>query len=78
MSIAPQSNLVVSMSYFPQQGRFGPGNLDLKSSTGLAEFAVKRPSANIASIIPVGLMEAGAGLRRPVDILPEIDIPVDF
>ena len=45
---------------------------------GLAEFAVKRPSANIASIVPVGLMEVGAGRRRPVDILPEIDIPVDF
>ena len=44
----------------------------------LAELAVERPSANIASIIPVGLMGVGAGLRRPVDILPEIDIPVDF
>jgi hypothetical protein len=33
---------------------------------------------NIASIAPVGLMEVGAGLRRPVDIFPEIDIPVDF
>lgn len=44
----------------------------------LAEFAVKRPSATIASIVLVGLMEVGAGLRRPVDILPEIDIPVDF
>jgi hypothetical protein len=45
---------------------------------GSAELAVKRPPANIASIIPVGLMEVGAGVRRPVDILPEIDIPVDF
>jgi hypothetical protein len=33
---------------------------------------------NIASIAPVGLMEVGAGLRRPVDIFPEIDIPVGF
>lgn len=45
---------------------------------GLAEFALERPSANVASMIPVGLMEVGAGLRRPIDILPEIDIPVDF
>ena len=45
---------------------------------GTAELAVKRRSANIASIVPVGLMEVGAGLRRPVDILPEIDIPIDF
>jgi hypothetical protein len=45
---------------------------------GLAGFALKRRAANIASIIPVGLMEVGAGPRRSVDILPEIDIPVDF
>lgn len=45
---------------------------------GLAGFALKRPSANVASMIPVGLMEVGAGPRRPVDILPEIDVPVDF
>jgi len=45
---------------------------------GLADFALKQPSASIASMIPVGLMEVGADLRRPVDILPEIDIPVDF
>jgi hypothetical protein len=32
----------------------------------------------IASIVPAGLMEVGAGLRRPVDIFPEIDIPVGF
>lgn len=59
------------MSFFLQRGHSGLGKLDLMSSMGLAEFA-------IASIIPVGLMEVGAGLRRPVDILPEIDIPVDF
>ena len=45
---------------------------------GLVEFARRRPSATVASMIPVGLMEVGAGLRRPVDVLPEIDIPVDF
>ena len=32
----------------------------------------------IVSIVPVGLMEVGAGLRGPVDIFPEIDIPVGF
>jgi hypothetical protein len=45
---------------------------------GLAGFALKRPSANVASMIPVDLMEVGARPRRPVGILPEIDIPVDF
>lgn len=45
---------------------------------GLADFALKRPSATVVSIIPVGLMEVGAGLRRPVDVRPEIDIPVGF
>jgi len=33
---------------------------------------------NIASIVPAGLMKVGAGQRRPVDIFPEIDIPVGF
>jgi len=66
------------MSYFPQRGHVGPGNLDMSSSMGLAEFAVQRPSANVASIIPVGLMEVGAGLRTPAGLLPEIDFPVDF
>ncbi len=41
-------------------------------------LALKRPYASVASMIPAGLMEVGAGLRRPIDILPEIDIPVDF
>jgi hypothetical protein len=64
------------MSYSCQRGRFGFWNL--RSPVGLADFALKQPSASIASMIPVGLMEVGAELRRPVDILPEIDIPVDF
>jgi hypothetical protein len=33
---------------------------------------------NIALIVPVGLTEVGAGLRRPVDIFPEIDFPAGF
>lgn len=43
---------------------------------GLAGFALKRPYTIIASIIVVCLMGIGAGLRMPVDIFPEIDIPV--
>lgn len=76
MSIAPQRDVVAPMSYSLQQGRFGIRNL--MSPMGLADFALKRPSATVVSIIPVGLTEVGAGLRRPVDVLPEIDIPVDF
>ncbi len=54
-------------------GFAGLGFADL----GLVEFAPERP-ANIVSIIPVGPMEVGAGLPKSVDVLPEIDIPVDF
>ncbi|MDR3464368.1 MAG: efflux RND transporter permease subunit [Xanthobacteraceae bacterium] len=43
---------------------------------GLAGFALKRPYTIIASIIVICLMGIGAGLRTPVDIFPEIDIPV--
>ena len=78
VSVAPQCNLVAPMSCFSRRDPIGLRNLTLRSSMGSAELAVKRPPANIASIIPVGLMEVGAGVRRPVDILPEIDIPVDF
>jgi hypothetical protein len=35
-------------------------------------------SSNLMSMITVGLREVGARQRKPVDILPEIDIPVDF
>ena len=76
MSIAPQRNVLAPMSNSHQQGRFALWNL--RSSMGLAEFARKRRAANLSSIIPVGLMEVGAGPRRSVDIPPEIDIPVDF
>jgi len=41
-----------------------------------ADFALKRPYTIIASLILVCLMGIGAGLRMPVDIFPEIDIPV--
>lgn len=42
-----------------------------------AEFVLRR-APNFVSIVPVGLMEVGAGLRGTVDILPEIDFQVDF
>ena len=41
-----------------------------------ADFALRRPYTIIASLILVCLMGIGAGLRMPVDIFPEIDIPV--
>src|SRR6202789_1031720 len=41
-----------------------------------ADFALRRPYTIIASLILVCLMGLGAGLRMPVDIFPEIDIPV--
>jgi multidrug efflux pump subunit AcrB len=41
-----------------------------------ADFALRRSYTIIASLILVCLMGLGAGLRMPVDIFPEIDIPV--
>src|ERR1700676_485526 len=41
-----------------------------------ADFSLRRPYTIIASLILVCLMGIGAGLRMPVDIFPEIDIPV--
>src|SRR6202050_3008743 len=42
----------------------------------LAQFALKRPYTIIASLMLICIMGIGAGLRMPVDIFPEIDIPV--
>jgi multidrug efflux pump subunit AcrB len=42
----------------------------------LAAFALKRPYTIVASLILICLMGVGAALRMPVDIFPEIDIPV--
>src|SRR6201992_1541258 len=42
----------------------------------LAAFALKRPYTIVATLILVCLMGIGAALRMPVDIFPEIDIPV--
>src|SRR3984885_1537348 len=42
----------------------------------LAEFALKRPYTIMASLMLICIMGIGAGLRMPVDIFPEIDIPV--
>src|ERR1700747_3575594 len=41
-----------------------------------AAFALKRPYTIVASLILVCLLGVGAALRMPVDIFPEIDIPV--
>src|SRR5271156_885427 len=42
----------------------------------LAQFALKRPYTIIASLMLVCIMGIGAALRMPIDIFPEIDIPV--
>jgi multidrug efflux pump subunit AcrB len=41
-----------------------------------ADFSLRRPYTIVATLILVCLMGIGAGLRMPVDIFPEIDIPV--
>src|SRR5579862_8830082 len=42
----------------------------------VVEIALKRPYTVVAVLILVSLMGIGAALRMPVDIFPEIDIPV--
>ncbi|WP_454632860.1 efflux RND transporter permease subunit [Bradyrhizobium cenepequi] len=42
----------------------------------LAAFALRRPYTIVASLILVCLMGLGAAWRMPIDIFPEIDIPV--
>jgi multidrug efflux pump subunit AcrB len=42
----------------------------------VVETALKRPYTVAASLILIALMGIGAALRMPVDIFPEIDIPV--
>jgi multidrug efflux pump subunit AcrB len=42
----------------------------------VVEMALKRPYTVVAVLILVALMGVGAALRMPVDIFPEIDIPV--
>ena len=42
----------------------------------IVEAALKRPYTVVAVLILVALMGIGAGLRMPVDIFPEINIPV--
>ena len=39
-------------------------------------FILKRPYTVVASLILVCIMGIGAALKMPVDIFPEIDIPV--
>jgi multidrug efflux pump subunit AcrB len=42
----------------------------------VVEIALKRPYTVVAMLILITLMGAGAALRMPIDIFPEIDIPV--
>src|SRR5260221_668761 len=42
----------------------------------VVEIALKRPYTVVAMLILVTLMGVGAALRMPIDIFPEIDIPV--
>ena len=42
----------------------------------VVESALKRPYTVVAVLILVTLMGIGAALRMPIDIFPEIDIPV--
>ncbi|MHB8475784.1 MAG: efflux RND transporter permease subunit [Steroidobacteraceae bacterium] len=42
----------------------------------VVEIALKRPYTVVASLILVCLMGIGSALRMPIDIFPEIDIPV--
>jgi multidrug efflux pump subunit AcrB len=42
----------------------------------VVEAALKRPYTVVAMLILISLMGIGAALRMPVDIFPEIDIPV--
>jgi multidrug efflux pump subunit AcrB len=42
----------------------------------VVDLALKRPYTVVASLILISLMGVGAALRMPIDIFPEIDIPV--
>jgi multidrug efflux pump subunit AcrB len=42
----------------------------------LAAFALKRPYTIVASLVLICILGIGAALRMPIDIFPEIDIPV--
>ena len=42
----------------------------------LVEYVLRRPYTVVSMLILVCLLGAGAAMRMPVDIFPEIDIPV--
>src|SRR5215468_11221513 len=42
----------------------------------LAQYVLKRPYTVVAVLILIGLLGLGEALRMPIDIFPEIDIPV--
>src|ERR1700682_2447910 len=52
--------------------------MDANGGPGMSvvEIALKRPYTVVALLILIALMGVGAALRMPVDIFPEIDIPV--
>jgi hypothetical protein len=45
---------------------------------GLMHSVVLRSCVNTVRLVVAGLIVASAALRMPVDIVPEIDVPVDF
>jgi multidrug efflux pump subunit AcrB len=49
---------------------------DSERSMSVVEIALKRPYTVVATLILITLMGIGAALRMPIDIFPEIDIPV--
>src|SRR5215475_11381645 len=46
------------------------------SGVSVVDLALKRPYTVVASLILIAVIGVGAALRMPVDIFPEIDIPV--
>ena len=42
----------------------------------LAQYVLKRPYTVVAVLILIGLLGIGEALRMPVDIFPEMNIPV--
>jgi multidrug efflux pump subunit AcrB len=47
-----------------------------EGGTGLVAYALKRPHTIVALVILIVIIGVGAVLRMPIDIFPEIDIPV--
>jgi hypothetical protein len=67
---------VASMSYHPQRAVLAR-EFEVEIAMRLTELAAEGPSANIAPIIPVGLVEVGALPRSHLDMPGEIGFSVD-